>query len=165
MRRLLVALVAATLSAAAGTVTASAGSPENFVVGGGQHLAFGTGPGIVNFGVEARSSPDGSDVSGELTFVNQGAGPAFHAKVTCLIVTGKDAIATGVFTSPEANEGQTVVMEAVDGGKGSTGHGTDLIRFSFAGFIVPVAGKPGCFAPVLPPVKVIRGNITVEQAS
>jgi hypothetical protein len=165
MRRLLVALMAATLTAAAGTVIANAGSPENFVVGGGQHLAFGTGPGITNFGVEARSAPDGSDVSGELTFINQGEGPAFHAKVTCLIVAGNDAIATGVLTSPETSEGQTVVMEAVDGGKGSTRQGPDMIRFSFAGFINPVPGKPGCFTPVLAPVEVINGNISVNQAT
>jgi hypothetical protein len=165
MRRLLVAMMAATLTAAAGTVIANAGSPENFVVGGGQHLAFGTGPGIVNFGVEARSAPDGSDVSGELTFISQGEGPAFHAKVTCLIVAGKDAIATGVFTSPETSEGQTVVMEAVDGGKGSTRQGPDKIRFSFANAINSVPGKPGCFTPQLPPVEVINGNISVNQAT
>ncbi|HXJ65126.1 MAG TPA: hypothetical protein VNN79_15335, partial [Actinomycetota bacterium] len=144
---------------------ASAGSPRDSVVGGGQHLAFGTGPGVVAVGISAHSGPSGEDPKGTLTFTNAGEGTqSLHANVTCLIVVGNEAFATGVFTHPAEIEGQTVVLDAVDNGNPSSDD-PDLIRFSFEGAIVPVAGQPDCFLPVLPPVPVTKGNLSVHDAS
>ncbi len=141
-------------------VSAAATPGRPFVSGGGQHLAFGTGPGIIAFGVTAHGS--GLDASGELTFTQVGTGePAAHGFVTCLIVTGNDAIATGVLTKPPASAGQTVVMEAVDNGTPGQSSVPDRIRFSFAGFIVP-SSTPGCFLPILAPVPLVEGNIVVK---
>ncbi len=166
MRRLMLlcAVVSAiTISGAASAV--AQGSPRDFVVGGGQHLAFGTGPGVVAFGISAHSGPAGEDPHGSLTFTLTGEGmQSLHAYVTCLIVAGSEAFATGIFTHPASAEGQTVVLDAVD--NGNPGSATpDLIRFSFAGAIVPVPGQPDCFLPVLPPVPVTRGNILVHDAT
>ncbi len=68
MRRLMLlcAVVSAiTISGAASAV--AQGSPRDFVVGGGQHLAFGTGPGVVAFGISGHSGPAGEDPHGSLT--------------------------------------------------------------------------------------------------
>jgi hypothetical protein len=136
------------------------------VTGGGQHLAFGTGPGIVPFGISAHSGPLGEDPQGSLTFTNAGEGTqSFHARVTCLIVVDNEAFATGIFTHPESSEGEIVVLDAVDNGNPGQSSVPDLIRFSFAGAIVPVPGQPDCFLPVLPPVEVTRGNIVVHDAT
>jgi hypothetical protein len=158
------ALVSAFLvSGAAGA--AADGSPRDFVVGGGQHLAFGTGPGVVAVGISAHSGPAGEAPHGSLTWTNKGEGTqSFHAKVICLIVVGNEAFATGVFTHPAANQGQIVVLDAVDNGNPHSGV-PDLIRFSFEGAIEPVPGQPNCFLPLLPPVPVTKGNLLVHDAT
>jgi hypothetical protein len=141
---------------------ATATSPKDRVTVGGQHLAFGTGPGVVHVGVSANSGASGEDARGQFTFALKGEGDKpIHAKVTCLLVSGNGAIATGVVTQPKDLAGQIVVLEAVDnGGPGSTP--PDAIRFSFEGFIVQVS--PDCWIPVLPPVDVLRGNVVVHDA-
>jgi hypothetical protein len=163
MRRFAAVIVAVVLLAARGS---TAGPPKDFVAGGGQHLAFGTGPDIVHFGVTAHSGPVGEDPTGSMTFQIAGS-PALHADVTCLMVVGNTAIATGIFTQPESVSGQIVVGEFVDNNNPSDPR-PDQIRFSFAGFIEEVTPPPGvsgpCFVPVLPPVDVIRGNIVVNDA-
>ena len=166
MRRTVVACFLVSALVLAGATSAAAqGSPNDFVVGGGQHLAFGTGPGVVAFGISAHSGPGGESPHGSLTFTNVGEGTqSLHAKVTCLIVVGNEAFATGVFTHPAAVEGQITVLHAVDNGNPHSS-APDLIRFSFAGAIVPVPGQEGCFLPVLPPVPVTRGNIVVHDAT
>jgi len=147
------------------TGAAAQGPPHDAVTGGGQHLAFGTGPGSVAFGISAHSGPSGEDADGSLTFNTVGEGTqSIHADVTCLIVDGNEAFATGVITHPKAIAGQVTVLDAVDNGNPGAGM-PDLIRFSFEGFIFPVAGQPGCFLPVLPPVEVTNGNIVVRDAS
>jgi hypothetical protein len=166
MRKLAVLLSCAlsTVLLVSGAASA-AGGPHDFVVGGGQHLAFGTGPGVVAFGVSAHSGPSGEDPKGSLTFTNTGEGTqSFHAKVTCLIVAGNEAFATGVLTHPDSVEGQTVVLHAVDNGNPDSAT-PDLIRFSFEPFIVPEPGQPDCFLPVLAPVPVTKGNMVVHDAT
>ena len=166
MRRPVVAsLLVSALVLVAATGAAAQGSPNDFVVGGGQHLAFGTGPGRVAVGISAHSGPSGETPHGSLTFTNAGEGTqSFHAKVTCLIVVGNEAFATGVLTHPAAVAGQITVLDAVDNGNPHSGT-PDLIRFSFEGAIVPAPGQEGCFLPVLPPVPVTRGNILVHDAA
>jgi hypothetical protein len=144
----------------------SAGPPMDFVAGGGQHLAFGTGPDVVNFGITAHSGPAGENPTGAMTSQIAGEGsPAFHAEVTCLMVAANRAIATGIFTQPESARGQIVVGDFVDN---STSGTADLIRFSFDGFITEVTPPSGvegpCFVPILPPVEVIRGKIVINDA-
>jgi hypothetical protein len=167
MRRsvVLLSLMFSTVLPFSGSAAAAGASPNDSVVGGGQHLAFGTGPGVVPFGISAHSGPAGEDAKGSLTFTVAGEGTqSLHAKVTCLIVLGNEAFATGVFTHPPSAEGQVVVLHAVDNGNPGQSATPDLIRFSFAGAIVP-AQTPGCFLPVLPPVPVTKGNIVVHDAT
>ena len=78
-----------------------------------------------------------------MTFAIKGEGDKpIHARVTCLMVSGNDAIATGVVTQPKSSKGQIVVLEAVDnGGPGSTP--PDAIRFSFEGSIIQVSPDVG----------------------
>lgn len=142
---------------------ASAGSPNDSVTVGGQHLAFGTGPQIVFAGVSAHSSSAGEDARGSMTFAVKGEGnKPVHANVTCLIVSGNDAIATGLVTQPKDSAGQIVVLEAVDNGDpGSTP--PDAIRFSFEGAIFQIS--PDCWLPELAPVDVVHGNVVVNDAA
>jgi hypothetical protein len=165
MRRigLIVVCTLATMAVFSGAAVAGV-PPHDSVTGGGQHLAFGTGPGVVAFGISAHSGPSGEHAHGSMTFTLTGAGTqSLHATVTCLIVVDNEAFATGVFTHPDSAAGQTVVLDAVDNGGPSSGT-PDLIRFSFAGAIVEVPDQPGCFLPVLPPVEVTKGNIVVRDA-
>jgi hypothetical protein len=117
---------------------------------------------------------EGAQLGDTFGMIAWGAGPAAHgglvftvpgqpthvAKVTCLVVVGNDAIATGIFTEPASVKGQRTVMEAVDNG----GASKDLLRFSFTGFITPdLATDPGerCWRPVLPPTGIETGSILV----
>jgi hypothetical protein len=98
-----------------------------------------------------------------MTFAVKGEGTKpIHADVTCLMVSGTDAIATGVITQPRSSAGQIVVLEAVDNGNPQSTP-PDAIRFSFEGFIDQVS--PDCWEPVLPPVDVVSGNVVVNDAS
>jgi hypothetical protein len=159
----LIVSFAVVVSMTASVAASAVGSPNDFVTVGGQHLAFGTGPEIVFAAVSAHSGPNGEDPHGSMTFAVKGEGnKPTHADVTCLIVSGNDAIATGIVTQPKSSAGQVVVVEAVDnGGPGSSP--PDAIRFSFEGAITEVS--PGCFIPVLPPVDVQRGNVVVHDAA
>ena len=162
MRRNVLVLAAVGLVATMASV-ASAASPNDFVTVGGQHLAFGTGPQLVHVGVSAHSEAAGENAHGSFTFAVTGEGAKpIHAAVTCLMVSGSGAIATGVITQPKESAGQIVVLEAVDnGGPGSTP--PDAIRFSFEGAIVQVSAD--CWVPVLAPVDVVRGNVVVHDAA
>jgi hypothetical protein len=134
----------------------SSGPPKDFVTGAGVHSVPET-----KFTISAHSGPLGEDPKGKLSFQIEGE-PRIKAEVTCLIVTGNNAIATATGTKPEANEGQIIVMQAVDNGEPGDPV-PDLLRFSFTGAIRPAPGQPGCFVPVLPPVPVTQGNIVVHD--
>jgi len=142
----------------------AAGGPRDFVTVGGQHLASGVGPELVAAGVSARSGPSGEHPKGSFTFtITEQGQHAFHAKVTCLIVVGNEAFATGRYTQPKSAAGHIVVLDAVDNGNPGRSSSPDLIRFSFEGSIVPVS--PDCYLPLLPPVPVQRGNVVVHDAT
>jgi len=118
---------------------------------------------------------EGHQAGDNFGMIAWGAGPAAHgglvgtfaggstqvvAKVTCLVVVGNDAIATGIFTEPASLKGQITVMEAV----GNEGASKDLLRFSFSGSIIPdPVTDPGghCWKPVLAPIGIESGTISV----
>jgi hypothetical protein len=143
------------------THSSEPGPPQDFVTGGGHHSVPDT-----QFTISARSGPLGEDPQGQFSFKIEDQ-PRIRAEVTCLIVVGNEAFATGVMVSPSSAEGQLVVMHAVDGGEPAPGQaaGPDLLRFSFEGFIVEDPQNPGCFLPVLPPVPVTQGNIVVHDST
>ena len=134
------------------------GPPNDFVVGGGHHSVPDT-----QFTLSAHSGPLGEDAKGHLSFKIDD-GPRFIADVTCLIVVGNEAFATGVIRRPASSAGDLVVMHAVDNGNPSDPTTPDLLRFSFTGSIFESPTDPGCFLPVLPPVPVTEGNIVVHDA-
>ena len=143
------------------------GTGQPCVVGEGTQLQFGTTPPPNGFAVSARGT--GPEAHGFFSFTlpfgpegNTDEDEDFVARVTCLIVVGNDAIATGIFTQPESAEGQRVVMEAVDNG----GAATDLLRFSFTGFIAAdLTADPNgnCWRPSLGPVAIQTGHIAVGR--
>src|SRR5262245_44275296 len=95
----------------------SVGTPPKYLVSGaGQHLAFGTGPAVVSFGIKASSGPSGESPAGEMAFNTEGE-RVFRAEVTCLIVAGNTAIATGKLTAPESAAGGIVVGHFVSNGQ------------------------------------------------
>lgn len=157
VRRLALAAVFVGALALAPAVAAAQG-PQDFVTGGGHHSSPDT-----QFTISAHSGPAGQDPKGTLSFKTEGQA-RIRAEVTCLIVSGNRAIATATYIDPATGRTQLVVMEAVDNGEPGTAPAPDLLRFSFAPFIRPVAGSPGCFLPVLPPVPVTQGNIVVRDA-
>jgi hypothetical protein len=155
----LVALLAFALAPAVGFATHSEGnSPgprRDFVTGGGVHAAD------VQFTISARSGPLGEDPKGHISFKIDGE-PRVKAEVTCVVVIGNQAFVTAVGTRPAANEGQIIVMHAVDTGEPGDAP-PDLLRFAFACGIRPVPGQPGCFQPFKGPVPVTQGNIVVHD--
>ena len=155
MSRLLAVLPLALLLVVAGG--AGAAPPQDFVTGGGHHSVPDT-----QFTISAHSGPSGEDPQGQLSFKIEGQ-PRIKADVTCLIVTGSEAIATATFVDPQTGQDQIVVMDAVDNGE-PNGATPDLLRFSFDPFITPDVNHPGCFLPVLAPVPVTQGNIVVNDA-
>ena len=151
LRKLTVALAAGALVAPATTgATARSG---DFAVGGGKHA------GGVHFAFSAHSGPNGEDPRGEIQLFI--AGEMKPAAVTCLIVTGNEAIITA---TSDAVPGGIVVVDAVDNGNPADAI-PDLLRGSFEGFIYESPNRPGCFLPVLPPVPVDQGNIVVKDAA
>jgi hypothetical protein len=146
------------LGAVVGVATVQGqGNGQDKVTGAGHHSVPDT-----QFTLSAHSGPLGEDPRGHLSFKIEGQ-PRVHADVTCLIVVGTQAFATGVITRPAAAAGQLTVMHAVDAGNPNE-ITPDLLRFSFVPFIVPDANRPGCFLPVLPPVPVTQGNIVIDDA-
>src|SRR5690348_2428001 len=73
---------------------ASADSPEDFVTGGGHHSVPDT-----QFTISAHSGPLGGDPRGDFSFKIEDQ-PRVRAEVTCLMVSGNQAIATGTFVDP-----------------------------------------------------------------
>jgi hypothetical protein len=174
MKRARLAIVSAaifTLTAGLTTVAhgqgATGNSPKDFVVGGGHHSVPDT-----QFTLSVHSGPLGENPKGQMSFKIEDQ-PRIHVEVTCLIVVGNQAIATGVITRPAAFADQPVVMHAVDNGAPDGTLIPDLLRFSFTGaitptptFVTPPADQDltGCLFPVLPPVPVTEGNIVVHDA-
>lgn len=127
-------------------------SPGAFVVGTGLHSDPGT-----QFAVSAITGPSGANAAGHFLFRNPGQ-PWVVALVRCVVVMGNRAIVTGVVVGTNT----VVVVEAVDNTNPSQSSNPDLLRFSFAGFIQPDNANPGCFVPVLSPVRVTQGDIVVH---
>jgi hypothetical protein len=158
--RCLLAVLAATV-VASGSLAATAGaSGQPFVAGGGKQLHNGIGPGSFAFGISAHGV--GADATGTVTSASPSEGFPLQIRVSCLMVFGNDAIVTGRVTMPRDLAGMVVVYEAVDNGNPVGGASPDLFRGSFEPFICPVDETGACFAPVLAPVPIIRGNIIVS---
>jgi hypothetical protein len=147
--------------------------PRDFVTGGGKHLGNGVGPEVVRTSVSAHVGPDG-DARGRITtslqFSDAENQPA-QAQVTCLIVVGNEAFITSVVDREGSGlpDGTVVVTHIVDNdATGGIPGAPDLIRHSFAPFIVPTIPPEGqdgpCFLPVLAPVTVVSGNYVVHDA-
>lgn len=150
------------LAAMFAPAVAQADSPNNSVVGGGQQQ--GSDPAF--FAISAHSNADSTNPRGSFTFENGPPGShPWHADVTCLQVTGNDAIATGVVTQPADAAGQIVVAEAVDNGEPQRGQPVDYLRFSFESNGGVVQVSPDCWAPIFPPVLIEHGNIVVNDAT
>jgi hypothetical protein len=90
-----------------------------------------TPPGVdANYSLVAIEHADGR-ISGQYTD-RFAEGGGFHARVTCLAVSGKDAWISGVVTTPEEFEGLTVITRVQDNGT-SEHEPPDQISFSFIG--------------------------------
>jgi hypothetical protein len=98
-----------------------------------------------------------------MTFETTDAGTSggallWNTNVTCVEVSGDDAIVTGVVTIPGTYAGEHIVLEAVDTGS------VDRMRFSFEHNGGAVQGSsPGCWEPTLPPVDIASGFVEVMQ--
>jgi hypothetical protein len=167
MKKLILALALALLLAlAVGTGVANAshseqanstGPPNDFAVGGGKHTDPANPDVRIQFAFSAHSGPLGEDPKGRIQlFFPEGV---VQAEVTCVIVEGNEAFITGV---SDEIAGGIVVIHAVDNGEPSDGT-PDLLRGSFAPFIVESTEQPGCFLPVLEPVPVTEGNVVVHD--
>jgi hypothetical protein len=162
MRRLVAVLSGSVLAVAVSSGAALADAPQGSVTGGGQQ--FGPPPSF--FTLAVHGDANGGNAKGSFGFANGPAGShPWHVTVTCLLVSGNDAIATGVVDQPREAAGQLVVAEAVDNGEPRNGQAVDLLRFSFAsnGGVFP-GPTPNCFVPVFSPVPIQHGNIVVRQA-
>ena len=140
---------------------ASGAQPNDKVVGGGQHAGGGS------FGISAHSDADGTDARGSLTGETQDNPIAsLHAEVTCLVVTGNEAVVTGVLNQPASERGNIMVLHAIDNGRTPGSGSPDLLRFSFSsnGGVVPDPNNAGCFLPIFPPVPLEKGDIAVTDA-
>jgi hypothetical protein len=110
MKRARLAIVSAAIFAlTAGVTTVSHGqgatgnSPKDFVVGGGHHSVPDT-----QFTLSVHSGRIGENPKGQMTFKIEDQ-PRILVEVTCLVVEGNQAIATGVITRPLSFAGQPVV--------------------------------------------------------
>lgn len=139
---------------------ASGAQPNDKVVGGGQHA------GGSSFGISAHSESDGTDAKGSITGETAGPEASIHAEVICLVVSGNEAIITGVLNQPEAERGNIIVVHTVDNGNTPGSGSPDLLRGSFASNagVQPDPNNPGCFVPIFPPVPVEKGDIQVIDA-
>ena len=129
----------------------TAGS-EPFIAGGGVQNA--------PFGITAHGI--GAAATGQLT--EAFASGLVRVSVTCLRVSGNDAIVTGIVTHGVFGPGPIVVFEGVDNGGPVHGVSPDLQRLSGQDAIYPdpsdTTGR--CYQPFLPPVSVKSGNIVVS---
>jgi hypothetical protein len=119
--------------------------------------------GSVDQGGESSISAhgSGSNARGELN-----ASTHFHAKVTCLQVTGNDGIVTAVIdqsTDPAYPAGEIVVAEGVDNGNPRNHTSPDLWRISFESNGGVIVGSNGCSSPIFAPVPVQTGNLVVQD--
>ena len=126
------------------------------------YQALGSSPDVQFTIAIHRDDPTGHAATGKVSFKEPGQ-PKVHGDISCLIVVGNEAFATGTISRPGFAAGNIIVMHAVDSGNPSD-VAPDLLRFSFEGAIVPAPGQPGCYLPILPPVVVTRGNILVHAA-
>ena len=138
---------------------ASGGPPNDMAMGRGQH-ADGS-----SLAISARSQPDGTDATGTIRGETAGS-EAIHADVICLVVSGNEAIITGVMNRPEWLFGHRIVVHAVDNGTAPGAGSPDLLRASYFtnGGIQNDPNHPGCFLPILPPDPVEKGEIQVMDA-
>jgi hypothetical protein len=153
-RRMLSAGIAAAVIASAAIATGSAqASPHTqklapYVLAAGEQLQYGAkGQPPQAFLIDAHGVTN--DARGTiLDTPPQGSfGTATRAKVTCLTVSGNDAVVTGLQSSRGKGHNHTiVVVEIVNGGSPSK----DRLRFSFASSFPP-GPRPGCSLPTLGP--------------
>lgn len=117
------------------------------------------------FYVRARSVPAISGkppATGIMTFeTTDGPALLWDAKVTCVKVSGDDAVVTGVVNIPRRYAGEHIVMEGIDNSKVG-----DRMRFSFQhnGGVVQ-GSSPFCWKPDLPPVNIQSGFVEVVPAA
>ena len=107
----------------------------------------------------------GAAATGELTEAFS-SGLA-RATVTCLQVSGNDAIVTGRLTQGAFGPGKIVVFEGVDNGDPTQGAPPDLQRLSGQDAIYPDSSDTTgrCYRPFLLPVSITSGNIVVSAGS
>jgi hypothetical protein len=141
---------------------------HDFAVGGGRHLAFGTGPDFVTEGFAAQSGPLGENPRGHVSANSPGVeGSKTQGHVICLNVVGNEAFI--LWEQEKAGEsvpkGTLILLHVIDNGPPKEGVSPDFIRNSFIPFIEfpPTPGAGPCGTPVLPPVPLEEGNITVHD--
>jgi hypothetical protein len=136
----------------------------------GQPFVFGLGQQPAGtedfFSVRARAvpTPPGKALAAAAGYMSFEATPTelWDVAVTCVQITGNDAIVTGIARIPAQHAGEHVVLEAVDN---DASGGTDQMRFSFQhdGAVAP--GTPrNCWKPILSPVDIQSGFIEVIPA-
>lgn len=147
------AVVAGLLIATAGaTVFAGAASATTATTSG-----YTVGASILqgSWAVVHARGAGGTHVSGNIDLTGR-----LHANVTCLSVSGNDAILTGrVDISNDSTQpvGSWIVVEAVD--NGATG---DEFRTSFSNNQGISRVSPRCYAPVYGPAPIDDGYVTVS---
>ena len=121
------------------------------------HQVVTTAKGL--FGLFAAGS--GKPASGTMSFY---VGKKLIAgKVKCLVINGNDAIVTGKATIGGVS--QVVVAELVDVSAPHDRASPDLLRFSFTPAITPDPANAGCYLPMLPPLAILTGDISVASGS
>jgi hypothetical protein len=148
----------------------ASGGSRDFAVGGGQHddllgVCSNSDGTCVNVGFAAHSDPAGDNPQGHVSFTQPRTGFELKGPVTCLRVTGNQAVMVFIQTKesfPGAIEGEPAALHVVDNGNPVEGESPDLIRGypNVTGLTNPVT----CFVPFLPPVRNVRGNIVVSDA-
>lgn len=172
MRRLFPILLGGVLAlsgVASATHNDNLNPKHDFAVGGGRHLAGGTGPEFVTQGFAAQSGPDGENPKGYVSANSPGVeGSKTQGHVVCLNVVGNEAFILWKQERRDSNvpEGTLILLHVVDNGPPVEGMPADMIRNSFSPFIIPpeLGGGP-CGTPTLPPVPLTEGNITVHDGS
>src|SRR4051794_5398239 len=141
-------IAAATATVAMGTGVASAASANPQMTGS---VKQGVMHSIAAHGI-------GPAATGEFTYAT-----LFHAHVTCLVVSGNDAIATAVIDRSHDVDnpvGEVVVIEGVDNGNPSNGGSPDLFPLSFSTSGGVTGSGPWALRNT-PPVPGDSGNVVV----